>query len=160
MRRAKERTAPKMITRLLSGAAALCMSGFLAHAAITGTWSEKQDEQAAIGQLQIGQGNPSCVTTGTLTPTCAGGSGSIQTTSLATAAGATATVTMSNARIAAGDQVQCTLDPQSSAGTPICANAAVTAGQVVFTIQNISGATALNNTVKVNWILNKAGNGN
>ena len=156
----KERKQPTFVTRMLAAAAAIFMSGSLAFAAITGTWSEKQDEQARIGQLQIGQGNPSCVTTGTLTPSCAGGSGSIQTTSLATAAGGTQAVTMTNTRVAAGDQVVCTVDPQSSTGTPICANAQVTAGQVVFLIQNIHATVALNNTVAVNWILNKAGNAN
>lgn len=147
---------PSFLKRVLAACAALLASVGIAHAVITGTWSEKQDEQVAMGQLQMGMGS----STGTLTPTINTGAGIITTTSLSTAAGATQAVTLTNSRVAAGDMVQCTVDPGTSTGTPTCANAKVTAGTVVFTIQNIHSATALNNTVNVMWMINKAGNTN
>ena len=144
-----------MLKKFLIGAFALVLSTSFASAVITGTWSEKQDEQAAIGQLQPGMGTA----TGN-SPTISNGSGVITTAALTTAAGATQAITLTNTRVAAGDAVLCTVDPGASAGTPICANAAVTAGQVVFTIQNIHASAALNAAVKVYFVVLKAGNTN
>lgn len=127
----------------------------VAHAVITGIWSEKQDEQVALGQLQLGQGT----STGTNTPTINSGSGIITTASLTTAQNTTTAITMTNNRVAVGDAVQCTVDPGASAGSPFCANAAVSAGQIIFNVGNIN-ASALNAPVKIYFILLKGGNAN
>lgn len=141
-------------------AAAVALALFIgcapvAHAVITGIWSEKQDEQVSFGQLQLGQGT----STGTNTPTINNGSGIITTASLTTAQNTTTAITMTNNRVAVGDAVQCTVDPGASAGSPFCANAAVSAGQIIFNVGNINAA-ALNAPVKIYFILLKSGNSN
>lgn len=144
-----------LMKKLISAVGALLISCSLSWAVITGTWSEKQDEQAALGQLQLGNGT----STGTNSPTINNGSGSITTAALTTAQNTTTAITMTNSRVVVGDNVQCTVDPLASAGTPFCANAAVTAGQVVFNVGNINAA-ALNGAVKIYFWVNKVGNTN
>lgn len=127
-----------------------------AVAVITGTWSEKQDEQAAIGQLQVGSGSQS----GSNTPSFNAGSGNITTAVLSTAALTNQAITLTNTRVAVGDMVQCTLDPNGSTGNPVCLNATITAGQIVFTIRNVDPTVALSTAVKIYFVINKAGNPN
>jgi hypothetical protein len=146
---------PSFLKRAFYAAVALLASGIIAHAAITGTWSEKQDEQISVGQLQLGQGT----STGTNTPTINNGSGIITTASLTTAQNAVTAITLTNNRIAVGDSVQCTVDPNGSAGIPFCANVAVSAGQAIFNVGNIS-ATPLNTAVKIYFVVLKSGNPN
>lgn len=135
-------------------AAALVFIAGAAHAIITGTDSTHQQQQFRVGQMQIGSGT---ATGNSVTITA--GSGVITTASLTTAQGAVTPITLTNSRVAAGDMVQCTVDPMSSAGGPFCANAAVTNGQIVFNVGNFAAA-ALNNTVRIYWQINKAGNNN
>lgn len=127
---------------------------FVAHAVITGTDSTNQAMQVRMGQVQLGMGTSS----GTNTPTINNGSGIITTAALATAAGGTQAITLTNSRIAVGDAIQATADPNGSAGTPIVANVAVTANQAVFLLQNIHAANALNGAVKIYFVVNKGGN--
>lgn len=145
-----------MLKRLLAAVSAVIFSGTIAFAVITGINSQSQDQQVAMGQMQLGSGT----STGTITPTINTGSGFITTNSRAEVAAASFSVTLTNNRVAVGDMVQCTVDPQSSTGQPICANAKVTAGQVVFLIKNVDAAAALNNTIGVYFWINKAGNPN
>ena len=142
-----------MLKRLLAAVTAVLLSGTIASAVITGIWSEKQDQQAAVGQMQIGSGN----FTGN-SGTANNGSGVITTASLTTASLLFTPITMTNNRVAVGDMVQCTVDAGASAGFPIC-NVIVTAGQVVFNIGN-AHASALNAPVKIYWQINKTGNPN
>jgi hypothetical protein len=144
-----------MLTRLLAALTAVIMSGAIAFAAITGIWSEKQDEQVSLGQLQLGLGT----STGTNSPTINNGSGIITTAALSTAQNTTTPITLTDSRVAVGDEVQCTVDPLTSAGTPFCASAAVTAGQIVFQVGNINAA-ALNAAVKIYFVIIKGGNPN
>jgi len=130
------------------------MSGGVALAVITGTWSEKQDEQAALGQMQLGSGTQ----VGSNTPTINNGSGVITTAALSTAIATNQAITLTNNRVAVGDMVQCTVDRNGSAGTPVCTSADVTAGQIVFNIRNVDAAAALNSAIKIYWWVNKAGN--
>lgn len=143
-----------MLKRLLAAASAVIMSGTIALAVITGINSQSQDQQVAMGQMQLGSGS----FTGN-TGTANNGSGVITTASLTTAQSAVTPITLTNNRVAVGDMVQCTVDPGASAGAPFCANAAVTAGQVVFNVGNLAAA-ALNAPVKIYWWINKAGNPN
>ncbi len=145
-----------MLKRFLAAAAAILMSGGVALAVITGTWSEKQDEQASIGQLQLGQGSQ----VGSNTPTINNGSGIITTAALSTAASTQQTITLTNNRVAVGDIVQCTVDRNGSAGAPVCASADVTAGQIVFNIANVSTAAALSTAIKIYFVVIKGGNPN
>ena len=145
-----------VLNRLIAAVVAIAMSAGIAHAVISGIKSDSQDQQVAMGQMQLGSGT----STGTITPTINAGAGFITTTSRSEAAGASFNVTMTNSRVAVGDQVQCTVDPQSSTGQPICVYAKVTAGQVVFLIKNIDASAALNNTIGVYFWINKAGNPN
>jgi len=128
----------------------------VAHAVITGIWSEKQDEQASLGQLQLGQGSQ----VGSNTPTINNGSGIITTAALSTAASTQQTITLTNNRVAVGDIVQCTVDRNGSTGAPVCASADVTAGQIVFNIANVSTAAALSTAIKIYFVVIKGGNPN
>lgn len=143
-----------MFKRLLSAGAALVLTSTLALAVISGIKSDSQDQQVSMGQMQLGSGTA----TGN-SVTINNGSGVITTASLTTAQNLVTAITLTNNRIAVGDQVQCTVDPLSSAGNPFCANAKVTAGQVVFNVSNNS-ASALNGPVAIYFWVNKSGNPN
>lgn len=143
-----------MLKRVFLGIVALAMSAGIASAVINGIKSDSQDQQVSLAQLQIGQGTA----TGN-SVTINNGSGIITTASLTTAQNTTTAITMANNRVAVGDVVTCTVDPGASAGTPFCANAAVTAGQVIFNVGN-TNAAALNAAVKIYFMISKAGNSN
>lgn len=143
-----------MLKRAFLGIVALAMSAGIASAVINGIKSDSQDQQVSLAQLQIGQGTA----TGN-SVTINNGSGIITTASLTTAQNTTTAITMANNRVAVGDVVTCTVDPGASAGTPFCANAAVTAGQVIFNVGN-TNAAALNAAVKIYFMISKAGNSN
>lgn len=144
-----------LLKRIFAALAAVLVSASIAQAVITGTNSSSQDQQMAMGQTQIGAGTA----TGN-SVTINNGSGVVTTAALSTAAGATQAITIANNRVAVGDQVQCTVDNNGSAGTPVCTNVRVTAGQIVATIQNIHAANALNSAILVYFWVNKAGNPN
>lgn len=127
---------------------------FVAHAVITGTDSTNQAMQVRMGQVQLGMGT----STGTNTPTINNGSGIITTAALATAAGGTQAITLTNSRIAVGDMVFASMDSNGSTGQPVVANVQVSAGQAIFVIQNIAAAAALNAAVKISFFVNKGGN--
>lgn len=145
---------PSIFKRLAYGSCALLASVMLAHAAIDGINSQSQSQQVAVGQMQLGMGTA----TGN-SVTINQGAGIITTAALSTAQNATTAITLTNNRVAVGDMIQCTVDPLTSAGTPFCANARVTAGQIVFNVGN-TNAAALNAAVAIHWTINKAGNNN
>lgn len=89
------------------------------------------------------------VVSGSNTPTLNARSGFITTAALATAASGSQAITLANNLADVGDVVQAMCDPLTSAGVPCVANAKVTAGQIVFTIQNLSTTTALNAAVGI-----------
>lgn len=140
--------------RILAAGVAVLASVTIANAVISGIKSDSQDQQVAMGQMQLGAGTA----TGN-SVTINNGAGVITTASLTTAQNAVTAITLTNNRVAVGDQVQCTVDPLSSAGNPFCANAKVTAGQVVFNVSN-NAAAALNSPVAIYFWVNKAGNPN
>lgn len=142
--------------KTLAFIAAMIALPFAAQAVITGTDSTNQAQQVRMGQLQMGLGT----STGTNTPTINNGAGIITTAALSAAAGATASITLTNSRIAAGDQVFASLDSNGSTGQPMIANVQVSAGQAIFVIQNIHASVALNAAVKISFLINKAGNAN
>lgn len=142
------------LKRVMAAVAAIFFSATMAHAVINGIKSDSQDQQVAMGQLQLGQGTA----TGN-SVTINNGSGIITTASLTTAQNAQTSITLTNNRIAVGDSVQCTVDANGSAGIPFCANVTVTSGQAVFQVGNIS-ASALNAAVKIYFVVLKGGNSN
>lgn len=83
--------------------------------------------------------------------------GVITTEALSTAAGATYTCTLSSSKIEAGDMVFATVDPNGSAGTPILANVAVSAGQAVIIVKNDHASAALDSAVKIYFFVLSAG---
>lgn len=95
--------------------------------------------------------------------TCNGASGAITTNANVTiaAVGGKDTVTIANNKVQLGDFVQCTLDSTGAAAgsTPLCTATVVTAGQVVFTISNLT-ATSPAAPLKVYFLVMTAGNGN
>lgn len=136
---------------------ALLLIPAVAYAAITGTEGRMGNQRVAIGEVQIGRGTATAVTNAA---TITNGSGIITTEVLTTAAGATQAITLTNTRIAAGDMVFSSLDPNGSAGTPAIANVAVSANTAVFLIQNIHASAALNAALKISFWINKSGNTN
>ena len=142
-------------------AAALAIVGWPlmqgANAVLSGTDSRQQNQQVAIGQLQVGS---STGTASSNAVTINAASGVITTESLTTAAGATQNITLTNDRVAAGDMVFAMVDANGSAGQPAVANVTLTAGQVVFAVRNLHASNALNAAVKIYFVINKAGNSN
>lgn len=97
------------------------------------------------------------VGSGTKTATASSGaatlnkvSGVITSEGLTTAAGSTYTLTITNSKIAAADQVFASVQlGTSTTGVPSITTVTPSSGQVVITIQNIHASAALNGTIKV-----------
>ena len=86
--------------------------------------------------------------TGTTAATCQGLRLAISTTGLTTAAGAvSATVTVTDASVAATSQVICSVNGYGGTGVPGDVLIVPGAGSFTFAIQNTDGAAALNATV-------------
>lgn len=80
--------------------------------------------------------------------------GKITTEALTTAAGANATVTLTNSRAAAGDSVVATMNGgTTTAGTPVMVSAVPAAGSIVFTIKNDHASDAFNGTIVFSYIV-------
>jgi hypothetical protein len=102
--------------------------------------------------------------TGTKTATATAGaatlnkaSGVITSEALTTAAGATYALTLTNSDIVLGDMVLASVqNGTSTTGTPCVTTVAVSAGQVIVTIQNIHASAALNGTIKITFAVLKA----
>lgn len=100
---------------------------------------------------------------GTKTATAAAGavtlnksSGVITSESLATAAGATYTLTITDNQIAAVDQVYASVQyGTSTTGSPAISRVMPGAGAVVVVVQNIHASAALNGTIKVAFFVLK-----
>jgi hypothetical protein len=76
---------------------------------------------------------------------------------LTTAAGATYALTLTNSDIVLGDMVLASVqNGTSTTGTPCVTTVAVSAGQVIVTIQNIHASAALNGTIKITFAVLKA----
>lgn len=80
--------------------------------------------------------------------------GVITTESLATAAGATFTETLTNNMIAAGDIVLAMVNTAGT-GTPTVCKVAVTAGQVVIVVQNIHASAPFNAALTISFVVIK-----
>lgn len=82
------------------------------------------------------------------------GRGVVTSESLSTAAGAVYTLTLTNSVVTANSNIQAMAQfGTSTTGQPVVATATAAAGSVVFKVQNISGAEALNGTIKVSYIV-------
>lgn len=145
------------LVTIVTAAYALDVTRVAPVAPETGHRSEPAAQILSAARLQLGSGSG---TTSSFAITINKAAGVITTESLTTAAGATQAVTLTDSKIRVGDMIQCTVDPNGSAGTPICANVTVSAGQAVFLIQNIHSATALNAAVKIYFMIVTAGNPN
>ena len=141
------------------------------------TWSPGATNEAAVAitggtidGVTIGGTTPVTETvaalhvdSGTKTATATAGAatlnkmaGVITSEALVTAAGADYTLTLTNSDIAAADQVMASVQYGSAtAGTPAVAMVTPGAGSVVIVVQNISGATALNGTIKISFVIFK-----
>jgi len=82
--------------------------------------------------------------------------GQVTTAALTTAAAAEYTLTLTNSKIAAGDIVFASVDPNGSAGTPGIGGCEVSAGQVIITVTNLHAANALDGAIKINYMVVKA----
>jgi hypothetical protein len=94
---------------------------------------------------------------------CNGAAGAVTTNANVTiaAVGGKDTVTITNTKVQAGDFVDCQLDSAGAAAgsTPTCTAVVVTAGQIVFTISNLT-ATSPAAALKLYFMVFTAGNPN
>lgn len=153
--------------RILSALAAIVCAGALAYAAnviptpIVGPTETGENGLGAqqvtdMARFKLGFGT----VTGASPQTLNFAAGVVTTNSLATAASTSTTYTLNNTKVQAGDAVQCTIDPLTSTGTPVCSGAHVTAGSIVFTIANVATATALNAPINIMFMVVTQGNPN
>lgn len=79
--------------------------------------------------------------------------GVITTEALTTAAGATYTLTLTNSKIAAADQVFVSVAyGTSTTGMPVVTRVTPDAGSVVVVVQNIHASAALNGTLRLSFL--------
>lgn len=81
--------------------------------------------------------------------------GKITTEALNTAAAAEYTLTVTNSQVDAGDVVLWSVDPLTSAGTPLQGQAKVAAGSIVFTVSNAHAANAFDAAIQINFVVLK-----
>lgn len=125
------------------------------------------DQQNIVNVARIKPGSCTATTTGAepnfTAVACNGAAGVVTTNANVTiaAVGGKDTVTITNTKVQAGDMVQCTLDSTGAAAgsTPLCTAAVVTAGQVVFTISNLT-ATSPAAALKLYFMVDTKGNPN
>jgi len=80
--------------------------------------------------------------------------GSILTTSLTTAGGATETITLTNSEVLSNSVLIASLENGTNTATnALTLTSTVSAGQVVFVITNVTAATALNGTLIINFVV-------
>ena len=112
------------------------------------------------GTISIDSGTKTATATGTggtSTATLNKASGKITTAALTTAAAATHVLTLTNSKIAAADIVLVTVGKgTATTGTLTVADVLPAAGSVAITIQNISGAAAVNGTLVISFVVVKA----
>jgi hypothetical protein len=107
------------------------------------------------GSLQLDNGTRTATATAGAA-TLAKTSGVITTEALTTAAGATYTLTLTNSKIAAADQVYVSVaNGTNTAGMPVVCTVTPAANSVVIVLQNIHSADALNGTLKISFALLK-----
>jgi hypothetical protein len=80
--------------------------------------------------------------------------GTVTSESLTTAAGATYTLTLTNAFIAAADIVLVSLGT-ASGGTPVITSVTPAAGSVVIVVQNIHASSAFDAALEFNYVVVK-----
>ena len=81
-------------------------------------------------------------------------SGTITTEALATAAGATYTMTLTNASIKAASNVFASVGKgTATTGNPVITYVTPSAGSCVIIIQNVAGAAALNGTITISFTM-------
>jgi len=105
-----------------------------------------------------------CLGNGTKTATATSGaatlnkpSGVVTSEAITTAAGATYTLTLTNATIEAADIVFATVSLGSgTGGTPAIASVKPAAGSVVIIVQNIHASAAFNAAIKIGFVVLKA----
>lgn len=111
------------------------------------------------GPLSVDEGTKTATATGTGgtgTVTLNKTSGKITTGALTTAAAATHVITLTNSKIAAGDQVYVSVGKgTATTGTPTVADVTPAAGSVVISIQNIHASVAINGTLVVSFFVVK-----
>jgi hypothetical protein len=114
----------------------------------------------SIGDLSLQQiqggaaGSATATGSGAGTATVNAPVGRVTTTSLTTAAGGTATLTIDDSLVSVGDIVFASVrDGSATTGTPVVATAAVTAaGVITVLLQNIHASAALNGTLVVSFM--------
>lgn len=110
---------------------------------------------AGEGSLQLDTGTRTATATAGAA-TLAKTSGVITTEALTTAAGATYTLTLTNSKIAAADQVYVSVaNGTNTAGMPVVCTVTPAANSVVIVLQNIHASAALNGTLKISFALLK-----
>lgn len=102
------------------------------------------------------------VDTGTKTATASSGAatlnkmaGVITSEALTTAAGADYTLTLTNADVAAADQVFASVQLTAAGGTPAVASVTPAAGSIVIVVQNIHATAPFAGAIKISFLIAK-----
>lgn len=149
------------VRSLFVGALALLALGAAAFAIQPGTsGTEKRFQEQAFRSAVLIQKNNTATGTGTgstgVATLNAAGSGIITTASIVTPADSDYALTLTNSMIEAGDIVLATVAKgTATVGKPYIAEITPGASSVVITIRNASGATTLNGTLKVGFVVVK-----
>lgn len=162
---------------LAGGLALACIFGLFAHAANitltpivgpteTGENSAGAQQVTDMARLKVGMGTLSAsggptAFTGTLN--FAAGIITLPSATVAASGSNSTTMTLTNSKVQAGDEVQCTIDSTNSApagATPFCASVKVSAGQIIFVISDASATAMTAANLFVHYIINTQGNPN
>jgi hypothetical protein len=103
------------------------------------------------GVPQIVSFGQTCTASGATPQTCNGQRGVVTTNSLATAASASAAFVINDSFVTSGSSCNVNIGNTTSAGTPTIGSVVAAAGTLTVTIANVNTATALNNTVNLNF---------
>lgn len=149
----------RMRTLLIGALASIALAGaaFAIQPGTTGT--EKNFQQQGLRSGVLIQKNNTATATGAQTATAtlnSSGSGVITTASLAIPADSDYALTLTNDMIAAADVVLASVGMVSATvGKPYVAEVTESAGSVLIRIRNASGATTLDGTLKIKFLVVK-----
>jgi len=120
-----------------------------------GDYADHQKDAVRFGALEANM--PAAATAAAGAATLNQAQGIVTTESLATAAGGTYTLTLTNSAVGAADMVFVTLwNGTNTGGSPSDTTVKPAAGSVVIVVQNIHATTAFNGTLKIGFMVVKA----
>ena len=141
-----------MNRHLIAGLGLLSLAAALSIASVP---AEAQRAPVSTGSFRVDSGTKTAAATAGAA-TLNKSAGVITSEALSTAAGASYTLTVTNSRIAAADQVFASVAyGTSSTGVPVVTRVTPGAGSVVIVVRNIDASAALNGTLRIAFLVVK-----